>query len=268
MVPTVLSGGCRIHYLVRGEGRTGVPPLLLLPGWGCDTASWGGLLDHLAAGRRCIAVEHRGSGASGRCRRLFGIATMADDAARVLAALGVERADVLGNSLGGMVGQALAVRHRARVRSLVLLSSSPGVGGVPSHPRLLLGALRALRGRVRPRVAAGTRANRRRFDPAQLGATLGWFGPPVLSRIRVPTLVVHGSRDSVVPAINARLMARLIPRARLRILPDAGHLILDTHAGMVADAVTAFLDGLAPTAPPPATVMVAATKVAPASAAG
>jgi len=242
-VPVILRDGCPIHFQVFGEGPPDATPLLLIHGWGCDIDSWGRLLPRLARVRRCIAVDNRGAGRSGRGRWLFGIATMADDATAVLDALGVERADVLGNSLGGMVAQVLAVRHPSRVRSLILLSSSPGLASIPSPRRLLVDLLRWVRRRSRSSGRALPRSRRRHRRPTcQLSAGLTWFGLPVLWRIRVPVLLLHGRRDSVIPPLNARLMARLIPRARLHLLPRAGHLILATHSRAVADAVTSFLD--------------------------
>jgi pimeloyl-ACP methyl ester carboxylesterase len=265
-MPTVLRDGCAIHYQVHGGGRPPTVPVLLIPGWGCDAGSWGGLLESLQSERPCITLDNRGSGRSGGGRRPFGIATMADDCEAVLDALGVARVDVLGNSLGGMVGQAMALRHRRRLRCLVLLSSTPGVGGFPSHPTLVTGALRHLGHRLRIRAGLAARGIpqpgmtapaaagggvpthppggpglARRRSLAQLGASMSWFGLPWLSRIQVPTLVIHGTHDAVVPALNARLLARLIPGARLHLVPGAGHLILDSSAGRVAAAVSAFL---------------------------
>jgi pimeloyl-ACP methyl ester carboxylesterase len=269
-VPTLLRHDCPLHYHVVGERRPGTTPILLIPGWGCDSGSWGDLLSLLAARQSCIVVDNR------RGRRLFSVATMADDAAAILNDAGVERADVIGNSLGGMVGQALALRHPQRVRSLVLLSTSPGVGSIPCHPALLRDGVRQLGGRflrrhgaaqsarqpasIRPPARSGAAALRatgpvlsaaaltvparseRRFSLLQLGATLSWFGLPVLSRIRVPTLVVHGTHDAVVPALNARLLAHYIPDARLHLIRGAGHLILGAGAPPVAEAITAFLE--------------------------
>ncbi len=273
-MPTLLRRGCPLHYRIVGDRRPGAIPVLLIPGWGCDSGSWGDLLAHLAARRPCIAVDHR------RGRRLFSIATMADDAAAVLDAAGVDQVDVIGNSLGGMVGQALALRHPERVRALVLLSTSPGVGSIPCHPALLRDVVRHVSCgllRRRPRMSTAPPSARRRglgtaaalgatgavlsaaslarvttvtapassdprFSLSQLWATLSWFGLPVLSRIRMPTLVVHGTHDAVIPALNARLLARHIPGARLHLVPGAGHLILGSGASPVAGAITAFLE--------------------------
>jgi pimeloyl-ACP methyl ester carboxylesterase len=258
-VPRVRSGdGCPIHYRLHGP-RTEATPLLLIPGWGCDGGSWGGLLERLSAVRTCVTVDNRGSGRSGPSRRPFGIGTMADDAVRVLEAAALARVDVVGNSLGGMVGQALALRHPERVRSLVLLSSSPGIGSIPCHPMGMGVILGQLAGRLRHLSATApisgeghtapadlARRPAPRLSLAQFGATLGWFGLPVLRRIRVPTLIVHGTHDVVVPALNARLMARLIPGAELVLVAGAGHLILDTHADRVAAAISGFLGSLEP----------------------
>jgi pimeloyl-ACP methyl ester carboxylesterase len=279
-VPTLLRRGCPLRYRIVGSRLPGEVPILLIPGWGCDGGSWGDLLQRLAAQRSCIAIENR------RARRPFSIATMADDAAAILDDAGVQRVDVVGNSLGGMVGQALALRHPDRVRSLVLLSTSPGVGSIPCHPALLRAGLRQVGGRLRWRRAPRPRAStprralhgaaalgatgavlsaaalagaaamaapaaaERRFSLSQLWATLSWFGLPVLSQIRVPTLVVHGTHDAVVPALNARLLAHRIPGARLHLIRGAGHLILGSRARGVAETIATFLESPPPGAPP------------------
>jgi len=191
-VPTVLSRGCPIHFELHGEWPPGATPLLLIPGWGCDIRSWGELLDRLAPQRPCITVDNRGSGESGLGQRLFGVATMADDAAAVMRCLGIRHADVLGNSLGGMVTQALALRHPARVRSMVLLSSTPGLGSLPCHPSLLWEFVRHGGSRCqsappgRPvQLPPRARLPRRR-SLVQLGAGASWFGLPVLRRSGSP----------------------------------------------------------------------------------
>lgn len=257
-MPTITRDNCSIHYSVQGDG----PPLLLIPGWGCSTESWGRLLPRLAKQYTCITVDNRGGGRSGRAGRFFSVATMADDAMAVVETLGYDKVHVLGNSLGGMVAQAAALRHRERIASLVLLSTSPGVASVPCHPSLLLGGVRLLQRRFFSRrmpvttlepepSPAADEDKLGRFSPAQLLATMTWWGLPVLAKISTPTLIIHGADDPVIPPFNARLFERFIRGSRLRLIPGAGHFILTDALQAVASSLETFLSEHSPVAAPP-----------------
>ena len=248
-----------IHYVEAGSGS----PLLLLAGLGATVASWGRLLPRLAERHRCIAVDNRGSGGSGIPHHGFGIADMADDACAVLDHLGVGSAHVLGNSLGGMIAQSLAIRRPDRVRSLVLASSGPGVVAVPSHPLVpwhLAAAQRAGGERRRWHVAAVFHGPATAIDhperlapgfeaaafPAgpgtrmQLGAALRWSSLSRLRRITAPTLVLHGTHDRLSPPLNAHLLARLIPNARLHLLDRCGHFFITDAGDEAAEVIRGF----------------------------
>ena len=240
----------RVRSLPWVEVGSG-PPLLLLPGLGAGAASWGPVLDRLAARYRCIAVESHDTGDA--VDRVVAMADLAAGACTVLDRLGVRAAHVLGNSLGGMVAQAMAIAHPERVRSLVLAATGPGVIAVPSHPAVPWHLAAGMRGRGERRlrhfasvfhgpatvvdhperlraslggepIPSGPAARR------QLAAALRWTSLSRLHRVVAPTLVVHGTHDRLSPALNARLLARLIPGARLHLLDRCGHFII-TDAG-------------------------------------
>lgn len=255
--------GGSVTYHVVGRGS----PVLLLNGLGATAKGWGAMLDRLAQGHLCIAVDHRGSGGDTLPPTPFTIDDLADDACAVLDDAGLPRADVLGNSFGGMVAQAVAVRHPARVRGLVLASTSFGLGSIPAHPsfayHLLAARLRrATRTRHLASLVLGPATlvdHPERLDdvvsgvsghavgpvgPAvqlQLRAALRWNGLMRLRRIAAPTLVLHGTHDRLVPAANARLMARLIPHATLYLLPRAGHFFITDAGEEAAEVVAAFV---------------------------
>lgn len=256
------STGTRVHYVERGDGT----PVLFLPGLGAGAESWTPLLPHLEPAHRCLLVDNRGSGRSPAAAGRFGVADMADDACAVLDSAGVDRAHVVGNSLGGMIAQAMALRHPGRVRSLVLAATSPGVPSVPCHPGVLYRLVQATRG-----VGAGRRRHLaaafhgpatlvdhpERLDDGddltppdgpgtrgQLRAAVRWAGLPWLRRISAPTLVLHGTHDRLVPSINARILAALIPGARLQLLPRAGHFFITDAGPAAAQAIRAFLAGV------------------------
>jgi pimeloyl-ACP methyl ester carboxylesterase len=254
--------GLRTRVQVRGEG----PPLLLVSGlWG-QVPMWDELLPHLP-GFRTIAFDPPGIGDTELPRRPYTIAGLARFAAAVLDAAGVEEADVLGVSLGGAVAQQLARSRPDRVRRLVLVSTSHGAFGVPGRPSALVRFLRPTayasmhdlerhvgsmfggRMRAQPQLV-----HRWHFRPPphlrayafRLAGTTGWTSLPWLRRLRTPTLVVHGDDDPIVPLVNARVLARLIPAARLHVVRGGGHLLLLDSAAEVAPVVTSFLQ-MAPT---------------------
>ena len=115
--------GAQIGYRRIGNGQ----PLLVLNGFAATSADWDpSFIDGLASFNELILVDHRGIGGSPDNGKPFGIAQLADDAARVIEALGFERISVLGWSMGGFIAQTLALQHPDRINKLVLLSTDPG----------------------------------------------------------------------------------------------------------------------------------------------
>jgi len=101
-------------------GSKGAPPLLLIMGLALSARGWGRLARVLSRHFRVVVFDNRGTGRSGRARLGLRMRDLADDAAAVLDAAGIESADVFGISMGGMIAQELALRHPRRVRRLAL----------------------------------------------------------------------------------------------------------------------------------------------------
>jgi poly(3-hydroxyalkanoate) depolymerase len=183
----------------------------------------------------------------------------------MVGALGYDRVDVLGISLGGVIAQQLAHQAPDLVRRLVLAATGPGLGGIPGSPRVLL-SLATPRRYYQPdyyrRIAGRIYGGTARDDPdallngsvaqfverpslrgyvGQLYAISGWTSVPWLHRLRQPTLVLAGDDDPIVPLVNARILARCIPDARLHVVRGAGHLFLLERPKEVAALVGEFL---------------------------
>src|SRR5436190_4424675 len=122
-IPTVAVDGARIVYRRLGKGR----PLVVLNGFGATSSDWDpSFIDRLALSNELILLNNRGLGGSTDDRQPFDVAKLAADAAHVIESLGVERASVMGWSMGGFIAQVLALKHADRVDKLVLLSTDPG----------------------------------------------------------------------------------------------------------------------------------------------
>ena len=182
-------GGLRVAARATGSGD----PVLLLNGMSRPMESWAYFADALQD-RTVIAFDAPGVGASETPVVPYSMPMLADTAARVLDAFGIEKADVVGYSHGGAVAQQLAVGHAARVNRLVLLATACGVGAVPGHPRDVTQLL----------LTPNRETRWPRPNPLglfwQIAAISTWSSIPVLGCIDAPTLVVCGDYDQGRPA--------------------------------------------------------------------
>jgi pimeloyl-ACP methyl ester carboxylesterase len=248
--------GLRIHAQVCGAGE----PLLLYSGiWG-EVRLWELLLPHLA-GFRTIAFDPPGVGRSPRPPAPLSMRGLARLGTEVLDEFEVESAHVLGASFGGAVAQQMAFSHPSRVRRLVLASTSFGGGAMPGnleafwhfiHPRSyhperlerVVGAMFGGRMRTEPELVRSMHIRRPTDTLAALyrmAPLFGWSSLPWLWTIDRPTLVIVGDDDPVTPLFNHRVIASLMPQARLHKVAGGGHLVLLDSAEQVGPVITSFL---------------------------
>lgn len=259
-MPYVESNGARIYWEERGGGE----PLLMIMGLGYSLEMWGRVAPALAEHYRVIVFDNRGVGRSDVPPGPYTIAGMAADAEAVLRAAGLERAHVLGVSMGGMIAQEFALAYPERVHSLVLgctafggphaVSASPAVIGI-LFARATMDAEDAIRAMVPHIYDAGTPrerieedlAMRRRTLPtaegylAQVQAVMSWSSYDRLPQIKAPTLVIHGETDELVPVENGRLIAERIAGAELVLLPSASHIYFTDQPEASLNATLRFL---------------------------
>jgi len=267
-VRTMVVGGRRLRVAVR-PGAGGGPVLLVCNGIGTPLEALAPFTGELDQKITVVRFDVPGAGGSPPTRLPYSVPWLARLAGRMMGQLGFGRFDVLGISWGGGLAQQIALRHPGRCRRLVLVATSTGSLMIPASPRVLLhlasprrhrdpahaariagdiygGAIRRRPGLAAP-VARGHPASRRGYA-YQLLAAAGWTSLPWLRFIRQPTLILAGDDDPVIPLPNARLMAALLPAARLHVYRD-GHLGLLTRAAELAPLVSDFLLTVEPAGP-------------------
>lgn len=263
--PAPRRAGARIPVVHWHEGGHG-PALLLLNGWTASGLVWPAeWLRRLECHFRVIRIDNRGSGWSRTAPAPFTVADMADDARDVLRSCRIDRATVVGLSMGGMIAQELALRHPQCVSRLYLLGTAPPIPArvIPHLAPLLVAFRKPAPGQdmreyftqqwanfTGPDFAAAcpdamselAEQTLRRVTPRQrmwdqLRAISSWHGPERLRRLTVSTTVVHGNRDPLMPVGNGMRLSRYIPDAEYVELPGVGHLV----PYEAADAVLAML---------------------------
>jgi 3-oxoadipate enol-lactonase len=246
-MPKVDLAGTELHYERAGAGE----PLLLIQGMSANHMAWGRPFSELLERDfEVIAFDNRGMGLSGRVSEAFSIAEMAADTARLLEALGLESAHVLGISMGGMIAQELALAHPEKLRSLTLgCTYCGGEGSQLMDPADFQGLVEAMGSGDQDRVframyelnlSPGFRAEASHYTDftamaAALPAPRETIGLQVqaiaahdtnarLAGVTAPTLVIHGTVDRVLGYPNGPLIASRIPAARLEAYEDVGHM--------------------------------------------
>jgi pimeloyl-ACP methyl ester carboxylesterase len=229
---TFHNGEIEIAYLDAGEGE----PVVLVHGFASNKETnwvnpgWVGTLTR--AGRRAIALDNRGHGASSKLydANAYHSATMADDVRALLDHLRIERADMMGYSMGARICAFLAVAHPQRVRSVVLgglgIRLVEGVGLPESIAEALeapsLDDVSDPTGRTFRAFAEQTRSDLKALAACMRGSRQELSREQV-AQIKAPVLVAVGTRDPV--AGSAQALAALIPGARALDIPDRDHML-------------------------------------------
>lgn len=260
-MPQVEVDGLSVHFRDEGSGT----PLVLLHGLGHELGYWDGDAAALAAHHRVLRCDLRGFGASGKPPGPYSLAQYARDVDRFLAVLGVGAAHVVGISMGGVIAQRMALDHPARVRSLVLVSTSSEVGQRSiavwqwladtierdGFDERLADASRAFSAAFAEQhpdvVTAMTRrnaANDPRSYAAAARAVSDYNWTEALAAVRAPVLVLQGLDDQLTPPGGSVKMSRALPRARLLMIERSGHNLPMEQPDVFRAAVLAFTGAL------------------------
>jgi 3-oxoadipate enol-lactonase len=245
-MPVVRVGDIDLHYELRGSG----PAILLIPGLSLDSRVWEPVAAALLRDQSCVMPDNRGAGLSDVPRGPYTISQLAGDLYGLLMILGIDRACVVGHSMGGYVALQLALDSPELVRSLVLVSTSPTgrrdlLGMSPEAARALVRTSGTVEQIVRDNALASVsrsfaerqpvaferfvaarieRPPRGRGVMAQRAAADGFDARDRLWEVRCPCTVVHGTDDRMIPRERGDELAAGIEGARSVELDGVGHL--------------------------------------------
>jgi 3-oxoadipate enol-lactonase len=246
-MPVIQAGEIELGYERRGSG----PPLLLIMGMSGTALHWGEpFLEPLRSDFETIVYDHRGVGESAHLDGPVTIAGLAHDAAALLDALELDSAHLLGISMGGMIAQELALAHPDRIQTLTLgCTYCGGEGSSLASPDVLQrlaeammsgDRAKALRAAWEVNVSPGFAADEEAYARflgigaqravalpvvmAQMQACAAHDTSARLHSLQMPTLIVHGTVDQMIPIQNAHIIQGHVPGSQLEVLEGVGHL--------------------------------------------
>ncbi|MFN2189989.1 MAG: alpha/beta fold hydrolase [Candidatus Promineifilaceae bacterium] len=268
-MPVAASNGIELYYETHGSGE----PLVLISGLGYDLWIWHQMVPGLAENFQVITFDNRGCGKSDKPPGAYSADMLAEDTAGLIRALGFEKAHVYGHSMGGLVAQALAINQPEIIDKLIVSSVSfGGPNEVPITAEAMailsdpnLDPVERLRQGILVAMAPGYGERNPEFvqewmnyrlqNPimpeqyqSQYAVGLALKMASVedsfqlkLKNVQIPTLVLFGEYDSVVPPANAELLAKELPNSTIEILPDSGHIYMFEVPELAVEAATNFL---------------------------
>lgn len=264
-MPETNTNGWTIHYETLGDRSN--PPIVMVLGLSHRLAHWGQLPALLAEQLFVVTFDCRGMGESEKRDEPFTVADEIGDILAVMDSVGLERSAVYGRSRGGMLAQALALQVPERVSALILSGTShrgPGaVGSTDAVNRAMNFTPEMTREKIfETQNSAMASPGWKERDPAAFAEVMridleapprrfavvrqqesvsAWSSFDQLGEIRCPTLVICGADDGMVPSLNSRQIAAVIPDARLELIPQCGHLPMMEKPREVAALVLGFL---------------------------
>jgi aminoacrylate hydrolase len=260
-MPSVSIGDAEIYYEEAGQGE----PLMLVPGLSGQGSFWGQQVEAFKRDFRVIIHDHRGAGRSTHSQIKYSVEQMADDVLRLMDALRIESAHLVGHSTGGAIGQVIALDHRRRLRSLVLSATWAGpdpyfrrlfearketllTQGIEAYLRasVLVLAPPEWVSRNDAAIAELHRAQAASWPPrevvaSRIDAIVAFDRRRRLGEVGVPTLVVVAQDDMVTPKFYSDELAKAIPGASYVVLDGGGHFAPQVMPEPYNRAVGAFL---------------------------
>jgi pimeloyl-ACP methyl ester carboxylesterase len=237
----------------------GDPPLLAVGGWIGTWQVWRQPLEILSRSHRCIAYDHRGSGQSLAEASELHLEGLVDDIFKVMDAMHVDRCWLAGESHGGFIAASAVLRHPSRFLGLIIVSSTPFLEEISQDnrratfaDRLETDADTTLRRFIQGCIPEADSDHLRRWLRSILAEAEPQYGPALmrqmavdlrdrLSELCLPTLVIHGKQDVIVPPEGGKAFAAGIAGAQLLVLDGVGHVPTMTRPIEVASAIEHFI---------------------------
>jgi pimeloyl-ACP methyl ester carboxylesterase len=248
-MPKVQANGIELHYETHGEGK----PLVLISGLGYPMWQWHKMVPFLADHFKVITFDNRGVGQTDKPAGAYTAQMLAADTVGLLDALNIEKAIIMGHSMGGFIAQAIALDFPQRVDKLILCSTNFGgprhVPVTPEAMKVLTDVTSDALTRFKNGLAVSTAPGWSEKNPGMIEEWVEWrVANPIepgpyqsqlaiglgllpeaaafdakLPSINIPTLILFGEHDKVVPPANADLLSKQIANSQTIIFPDAGH---------------------------------------------
>ncbi|MFW9827715.1 MAG: alpha/beta fold hydrolase [Candidatus Thorarchaeota archaeon] len=264
-MPKIKVDGVNLYYEVHGEGF----PLLMIQGLSENVYWWDPpLIEKLSKHFMMVLFDNRGVGRSDELEGDISIELMASDALGLLDSINIDEAHILGHSLGGMVAQEIALKFPERINKLVLCSTSCGGSKAelpPIETQRLLGKF-SMRKHTRALTEEGmTHIFTKKFlneNPefmkkkvdeilivptgpttfkAQMGAWMRYNSCRKLKNVNIPTLIMHGKEDILVPPSNSELLGEKIPNAKVVYFEANAHIIHTEEPDKFIEVLLKFL---------------------------
>lgn len=264
-MPKIKVGDINIYYEIHGEGS----PLIMIMGLSANIDWWHPyLIEQFPKHFKTVIFDNRGAGRTDKPAIDYSIKMFAGDTVVLMDALGIKKAHILGVSMGGIIGQEIALSYPERVDKLVLVSTTcGGPNSVPPPPETL--QIMLSRGemtdeeRMRQTVNLLYPEEYRKNNPEiveevvgrlmispipldaymrQLQATSQFDSYDRLPNIKAPTIVLTGKKDILLPWGNSKILAKKIPGAKLVTFRESGHGMVSQNAEEFAQAVIDFLE--------------------------
>jgi pimeloyl-ACP methyl ester carboxylesterase len=263
-LPKVKCNDINICYEVQGKGY----PIAMIMGLSANMDWWDpNLIAQVSKKYRAVTFDNRGAGRTDAPKIDYSIKMFADDTAKLLDSLKIEKAHILGISMGGMIAQEFALDYPQRVEKLVLCSTNCGASkSVQPGPKVLGVLMSGGAGKaediVKNTIPLLFTEDFMKKNPAymkqvtdqlmkapitpdaftrQVKAIMAWDTYARLPRIKAPALVMHGKKDILVPPENAKIIADRIPGAKLAYFENSGHGLFSVELDKVLGTLFQFL---------------------------
>ncbi len=263
-MPIAALGNINLFYEFKGQGF----PLILITGFSNEHSRWAPIIDSLTTHFQVLVFDNRGSGRSDIPDEPYRIEDMADDLFNLMDTLGIEKAHILGHSMGSSIAQSFALKYSKKVEKLILCATFTKIA--PARALFFKTTYRLIQDKIDPKkmldliiswafsdefishpekvqaIRDNSLSNPHLFNEIgyrrQMEAILTFNSIDVLKKISPSTLVITGEEDILTPLEDAEVIANNIPNAQLEVIPKAAHDLISEDTDAFLKILLAFLE--------------------------